>query len=140
VLNKKVIRLIHLDRRCPRVGGILAGMNNEKCRMENEDGSRKPENRSRKSETRSQKGKTSAAVQADRDFLVRQFRAHLHLAITAQMIGGEQALEARQGAAAVRFCRALVYLPEAALVRELAYPVKALLEEVKDVATPYALT
>jgi hypothetical protein len=81
--------------------------------------------------------KPSAAdrqARQDQDYLVRQLRAQLHMAITAEMIEAQGGKPARKGPSIVAYCRPLAHRTECPLAQELGYPVKALLQEIADVA------
>jgi len=72
----------------------------------------------------------------DREVLLKHFRAHLHLAITARQTGQDQELKAMPGPRIQDYCRALAKLPDNTLAGELWHPVRAILEQI-DEATLY---
>jgi hypothetical protein len=65
--------------------------------------------------------------------LVKEFRAYLHLVITAGQLGRSKELEALPGAEMAAYCRALAEQPGNTLARELAEPVRAILKLINDV-------
>ncbi len=70
----------------------------------------------------------------EREILLKQFRAYLHLAITAKQTGKDKELEAMPGPNMMTYCRALAELPEYTLARELATSVLAVLDQISHVA------
>jgi hypothetical protein len=70
----------------------------------------------------------------EREILLKQFRAWLHLAITAHQTGQDKQLEAMPGPNLMTYCRALSKLPEYTLAAELSRPVTAVLEQISHVA------
>jgi hypothetical protein len=69
-----------------------------------------------------------------RDIALRQFRAHLHLAITARQTGRDQEFKALPGPKSLTYCRALAKLPGPTLTAELAQPIRAVLCQMQSVA------
>jgi len=70
----------------------------------------------------------------EREILLKQFRAWLHLVITAHQTGQKKQLEAMPGPNTLTYCRALSKLPEYTLAAELSRPVTAVLEQISHVA------
>jgi hypothetical protein len=70
----------------------------------------------------------------EREILLKQFRAYLHLAITAKQTGQDKELEALPGPNASTYCRVLAELPDNTLASELAGPVCAILKQIDDAA------
>ena len=70
----------------------------------------------------------------EREILLKQFRAYLHLAITAKQTGQDKALEALPGPNTSSYCRVLAELPDNTLASELAKPVQAILDQIDDAA------
>jgi hypothetical protein len=70
----------------------------------------------------------------EREILLKQFRAYLHLAITAKQTGQEKQLEAMPGPNLMTYCMELAKLPDNTLSWELSRPVVAMLEQLADVA------
>ena len=62
----------------------------------------------------------------EREILLKQFRAYLHLAITAKQTGQEKQLEAMPGH------NTLAGLPDNKLAAELAWPVVAVLAQISE--------
>ena len=69
-----------------------------------------------------------------REIALRQFRAYLHLAITARQTGREKELKALPGPDSLAYCQALARRPGNLLIDELAHPVNALLAQLRAVA------
>jgi hypothetical protein len=69
-----------------------------------------------------------------RDIALRQFRAYLHLAITARQTGREKEFKALPGPDSLTYCQALAKLPGHPLTDELARPVNALIAQLRAVA------
>ncbi|MGD1090140.1 MAG: hypothetical protein ABR955_15655 [Verrucomicrobiota bacterium] len=65
-----------------------------------------------------------------RDDLVKQFRAYLHLVITAKQNGQDKNLEAWDGPRMQDYCRALTQLPENTLAWELSRPLVAIIDQI----------
>jgi hypothetical protein len=72
----------------------------------------------------------------DREILLKQFRAYLHLAITAHQTGQAKKLEAMDGPNMLTYCRELAELPGNTLAWELALPVTAILDQISKIAPP----
>jgi hypothetical protein len=70
----------------------------------------------------------------DRKILLKQFRAYLHLAITAGQIAHEKQLKALPGPNMVSYCMELAKLPGNTLAGELAKPVWAVLKQIEEAA------
>jgi hypothetical protein len=66
----------------------------------------------------------------DRDALLKQFRAFLHLAITAKQTGQDKEFKAMPGPNTMTYCMELAKLPDNTLAGELSDPVAAILEEI----------
>jgi len=77
-----------------------------------------------------------AETDQERDALLKQFRAYLHLAITAHQTGQAKQLKTVPGPNLMAYCRALAELPDNTLARELAAPVTAILQEISKIAPP----
>ena len=69
-----------------------------------------------------------------RDALLKQFRAHLHLAITAKQTGQDKQLEAMPGPRMQDYCMELAELPDNTLAIELAAPVTAILNQINNLS------
>jgi len=69
-----------------------------------------------------------------RDIALRQFRAYLHLAITARQCGRDTEFAALPGPKALTYCLALAKVPEDVLAIEVSQPVRALLYQIEQVA------
>jgi hypothetical protein len=69
--------------------------------------------------------------------LVKEFRAYLHLVITAGQLGRGKQLASLPGSQMLAYCRALAELPGNTLAQELAGPFRAILEQISGVAYPY---
>ena len=76
----------------------------------------------------------SSEAAKEREILLKQFRAYLHLAITAKQTGQEKQLEAMPGPNLLTYCEALAKLPDNTLAGELAAPVMAMLNQLADVS------
>ena len=70
----------------------------------------------------------------EREILLKQFRAYLHLAITAKQTGQEKQLETMPGPNTLTYCEALAKLPDNLLAGELATPVCAILKQIDEAA------
>jgi hypothetical protein len=70
----------------------------------------------------------------EREILLKQFRAYLHLAITAKQTRQDKELKAMPGPNMMTYCRALAELPEYTLAQELSHPVLAVLDQISHVA------
>jgi hypothetical protein len=70
----------------------------------------------------------------EQELLLKQFRAHLHLAITVKQTGQDKQLEAMPGPKTRDYCRALAELPDNTLAAELARPVLAILNQIDEAA------
>jgi hypothetical protein len=70
----------------------------------------------------------------EREILLKQFRAYLHLTITAKQTGQDKQLEAMPGPNMMVYCKELAELPDTNLAWELASPVVAILDQIKDVS------
>src|SRR5471030_3105010 len=77
-----------------------------------------------------------AETNKERDALLKQFRAYLHLAITAKQTGQDKQLEAMPGPNMMTYCRELAELPGNTLAWELAVPVTAMLDQISKLASP----
>jgi hypothetical protein len=82
---------------------------------------------------KSQPSETSEADK-EREILLKQFRAYLHLAITAKQTGQDKELEAMPGPQIQDYCRVLADLPDNRLASELAKPVCAILKQIDEAA------
>ena len=82
------------------------------------------------------KSQPSEPSEADkeRESLLKQFRAYLHLAITARQTGQDKELKAMPGPDMTVYCRALANLPDYTLAQELSSPLTAILDQIKDVS------
>src|ERR1039458_10329200 len=87
---------------------------------------------------KSQPSEPSEPSEADkeREILLKQFRAYLHLAITAKQTGQDKELEAMPGPNTMTYCMELAELPDTDLAWELSRPVVAILDQIKDVSIP----
>ncbi len=72
----------------------------------------------------------SSEADKEREILLKQFRAYLHLAITAKQTGQDKELEALPGPNTPAYCRVLAELPDNSLAGELAKPVRAIVEQI----------
>ena len=81
---------------------------------------------------KSQPSEPSEPSKADqeREILLKQFRAYLHLAITANQTGQDKQLEAMPGPRIQDYCRTLAELPNNTLAGELWHPVWAILKQI----------
>jgi hypothetical protein len=70
----------------------------------------------------------------EREILLKQFRAYLHLAITARQTGKDKELEAMPGPQIQDYCRVLAELPDNTLAGELAKPVCTVLKQIDEAA------
>ena len=70
----------------------------------------------------------------EHDALLKQFRAYLHLAITAKQTGQDKQLEAMPGPDMMTYCRALAELPDNTLAGELADSVSAIFDQMNKVS------
>ena len=70
----------------------------------------------------------------EREILLKEFRAYLHLAITAKQTGQEKQLEAMPGPNMLTYYRVLAELPEYTLAQELSRSVEAVLNQISHVA------
>jgi len=68
-----------------------------------------------------------------REIALRQFRAYLHLAITARQINRETEFKSLPGPNSLTYCQALARRPGHLLIDELALPVNALLAQLRGV-------
>ncbi len=68
------------------------------------------------------------------DDLIKEFRAYLHLVITARQMGRTKQLEALPGPGMAAYCRVIAELPDNTLAGELASPLRAILEQIERVA------
>jgi hypothetical protein len=66
--------------------------------------------------------------------LLKQFRAYLHLVITAKQTGQDKQLEAMPGPNMLTYCRVLAELPGNTLAGELADSVSALFDQISHVS------
>ena len=73
----------------------------------------------------------------EREILLKQFRAYLHLAITAKQTGQDKKLEAMPGPQMRDYCHMLAKLPDNTLARELATPVGAILGQIEAVVMDF---
>jgi hypothetical protein len=71
-----------------------------------------------------------------RDALLKQFRAHLHLVITARQTGQAKQLAAMPGPDLMSYCLPLAELPDHTLASELAAPVTAILDQISKITPP----
>jgi hypothetical protein len=71
----------------------------------------------------------------EREILLKQFRAFLHLAITAKQTGQNKQLKAMPGPDTLTYCMELADLPDNQLAAELAAPIMALLLQIGEVAS-----
>ncbi len=80
------------------------------------------------------KSQPSGPSQTDknRDNLLKQFRAYLHLAITASQTGQTKQFKAMPGPNMMTYCRLLADMPEWTLAREIASSVDAVIEQIND--------
>lgn len=76
----------------------------------------------------------SPETDQDREALLKQFRAYLHLVITARQTGKDKELAAMDGPNMLTYCRALAELPDNTLAGELSRPVAAVLNQLADVS------
>ncbi len=76
----------------------------------------------------------SSEADKEREILLKQFRAWLHLAITAHQTGQAKQLEALPGPDTTAYCRPLAKLPDNNLAAELAAPVNAILDQIIEAA------
>jgi hypothetical protein len=72
----------------------------------------------------------------EREILLKQFRAWLHLAITAKQTRQDKELEAMPGPNLMTYCRALSKLPDNTLASELAAPITAILQQISKITPP----
>jgi hypothetical protein len=79
---------------------------------------------------------TSSETDKANEALLKQFRAYLHLAITAHQTGQDKELEAMSGPNMIAYCRMLVELPDNTLARELAAPITAILQQINEITPP----
>jgi hypothetical protein len=81
------------------------------------------------------KSQPSEPSEADKEceILLKQFRAYLHLAITAKQTGQKKQLEALPGSNFLSYCRLLAEQPEYTLAQELSRPVEAVLDQISRV-------
>jgi hypothetical protein len=77
----------------------------------------------------------SSETDKEQDALLKQFRAYLHLAITAKQTGQDKELEAMPGPNTMSYCMELANLPDNTLAWELSCPVTALLDQISDVSS-----
>jgi len=70
-----------------------------------------------------------------RDVALRQFRAYLHLAITARQSGRDKEFQALPGPDSLTYCQALAKVPDNVLATEVSQPIRALLFQIQTVAT-----
>ena len=85
------------------------------------------------------KPKSSPPVEANKeqDALLKQFRAYLHLVITAQQTGRTRKLKTLPGPQLHDYCGALAHRPDNMLAGELAQPVVAILDQMSELARGY---
>jgi hypothetical protein len=76
----------------------------------------------------------------NQEALIRQFRAHLHLAITARQTGQSKQFKELPGPHTETYCRALANLPDNTLAGELAAPIMAILNEISRASAPFQAT
>jgi hypothetical protein len=69
-----------------------------------------------------------------RDIVLRQFRAHLHLAVTAGQTGRQTEFASLPGPNSLTYCQALAKLPGHTLTIEMGQPVRALLAQIDAVS------
>ena len=79
---------------------------------------------------------TTPTSQPDRqrDLVVRQFRTHVHLAVTAWQTKNKLKFPALPGPDSLTYCQALAQFPDHVLAGELTEPVDAILEQIYSVA------
>jgi len=70
----------------------------------------------------------------EREILLKQFRAYLHLAITAKQTDQDKEFKAMPGPQIQDYCRVLAELPDNTLAGELWHPVRAILEQIDKAA------
>jgi len=70
----------------------------------------------------------------EREILLKQFRAYLHLVITAHQTGQAKQLEALPGPNFMSYCRVLAEMPDNTLASELAAPITAILLQINKIA------
>jgi hypothetical protein len=70
-----------------------------------------------------------------RENLVKQFRAFLHLVITAQQTNQADKLKKLAGPGMFAYCRELAELPDSPLAVELSNPVIAILNQISDLSS-----
>ena len=68
------------------------------------------------------------------DDLLKQFRAYLHLVITAKQTGQGKELKALPGPNMLLYCRVLADMPDINLAGELSAPVTAILDQISHVS------
>lgn len=80
-----------------------------------------------------------AELQKNRDLFIKQFRAYLHLVITAHQNGDAKKLKTLEGPKLVNYCRKMTegldQWPENTLANELSRPVRAMLDELSQVSS-----
>ena len=72
----------------------------------------------------------------EREALLKEFRAYLHLVITAHQTGQAKQLKAMPGPNLMSHCLALAELSDNTLAWELAAPVTAILDQISKLAPP----
>ncbi len=77
---------------------------------------------------------TPSAADQEREILLKQFRAYLHLAITAEQTGQAKQLEALPGPNLMSYCLALAELPDNGLAHELAAPLIGILRQISEIS------
>lgn len=87
-----------------------------------------------KMKTEPEKEMSPSEADKERENLLKEFRAYLHLAITAHQTGQARQSEALSGPKMITYWRALAELPEYTLAAELSRPVTAVLEQISHVA------
>ena len=87
--------------------------------------------------TTKEQSSNPAEAEKQREALLKEFRAYLHLVITAKQTGQDKQLAAMPGPNMVTYCPALAELPDNALAGELAKPVLAILKQIDEAARDF---
>lgn len=86
--------------------------------------------------TEPKKEMSPAEAEKEREALLKEFRAYLHLVITAHQTGQAKKLEAMDGPNLMTYCRALAEWPDNTLASELAVPIMAILQQIEKITGP----
>ena len=75
----------------------------------------------------------SSGADKEREILLKEFRAYLHLVITAHQTGQAKQLKALPGPNFMSYCRVLAEMPDNTLASELVAPITAILLQISEI-------